>query len=169
MTTITLSEIQDFIDRVADPLGWTRQYTNLVATTANAVSDALFSEVIEIDATAVDVQLAAVKLSLESRGKSLKTAGTYASVWRRLSGLLADWHSAITNDVEDDFWSSFADTYRDPRIARRRSGVHRLKKSPATISTTNLISAVINGDGTVTVIIGDISLTVTPQVADQVS
>jgi len=169
MTTITLSEIQDFIDRAAEPLGWTRQYTSLVAVTANAVSDALFSEVIEIDATAVDVQIAAVKLSLENRGKSPKTAGTYASVWRRLSGLINDWQTAIANAVEDEFWSSFAETYRDPRIARRRSGVSRLKKSPAAVSTTDLISAVINGDGTVTVIIGDISLTVNAQVAETVS
>jgi hypothetical protein len=128
--TLTLAEIQAFIDRAAEPLGWTRQYTNLVATTANAVSDSLNSpDVLGVGATFIEGQIEAIRTSLEQRGKSPKTAGTYASVWRRLNGLLNDWQTAIDNGTEDTFWSTFSVNFRDPRIARRR--VRRVNPPPA--------------------------------------
>jgi hypothetical protein len=136
--TLTLAEIQGFIDRAAEPLGWTRQYTNLVATTANAVSDALGSpNVVSIGATDVEGQIEAIRTSLKQRGKSPKTAGTYASVWRRLNGLLADWQTAASDGTEDTFWSTFAVNFRDPRIARRR--VRRVN-TPPTTSTSMVVA-----------------------------
>jgi len=138
--TLSLAEIQAFIDRAAEPLGWTRQYTNLVATTANAVSDSLNTpDLLGIGATVIEGQIEAIRTSLKQRGKSPKTAGTYASVWRRLNGLLNDWQIAIDNGTEDTFWSTFSVNFRDPRIGRRR--VRRISTPPAPTGLVTSIDA----------------------------
>jgi len=115
-----------------------------VATTANAVSDALKTpDVLGVGATVVEGQIEAIRTSLEQRGKSPSTAGTYASVWRRLNGLLNDWQTAVANGTEETFWSTFAVNFRDPRIARRR--VRRVNTPPTT--STSMVVASCAADG----------------------
>ena len=119
---VKLADIDEIVERAGRELGWTSKYTNLLATTASSMFVAHGSpDTLPIGREVAGEQIDTLRRSLESRGKSPKTALTYTSAWQRISAIVEDWDEARTHGDETKFWKGFATEYRDPRLQRRRT------------------------------------------------
>lgn len=137
-TPISLAQVHDLIDRSAEQLGWTDKYVNLLSTTATGIFVAAGEpDTLPIDLETAEGQIETIRSSLRERGKSAKTGDTYAAAWRRIAAIVDGWQQACADGEEKQFWSTFADNYRDPRLARRR--IRRVRPATDTASVvTNL-------------------------------